>query len=123
MMQCLVDADQRPEPRMARLQRHAVARGANALETVDRDVDGEVDEGHEPESWRHRQNQHQRNCKVYEAMGEQRQRPAGLLVLADRHPGILQHEVRNDVLCGEQEHPAYQRTNRDRRRQGGKQQI
>ena len=61
-----------------------------------------VDEGDEPEFWRHHQDQHQRNCKVYEAMGEQRQRPAGLLVLADRHPGILQHEVRDDVLYGEQ---------------------
>jgi hypothetical protein len=34
----------------------------------------------------------------------------------------LQHEIGNDVLHREKQHPSHQRTNRDRRRHGGKQQ-
>jgi hypothetical protein len=60
--------------------------------------------------------------EVHEAMRQQRQRPAGLLILADRHPGSLQHEIGNDVLHGEKQHPSYQRTYRDRGRHRRKQQ-
>jgi hypothetical protein len=34
----------------------------------------------------------------------------------------LQHEIRDDVFGGEEQHPPYQRTYRNRRRHGGKQQ-
>src|SRR6201747_2982379 len=87
MMQRLIDADQRPEPWM--FQRHTERRGAKPLGAVDRDVNGEIDKGDEPEPRRDDRYQHQRHGKMHQAMREQRQRPAGLLVLADRHPGIL----------------------------------
>src|SRR5438067_1161554 len=50
MVQRLVDADQRPEPRMLVLHRHAVAGSEDPLDTADGNVNGEVDEWDEPES-------------------------------------------------------------------------
>ena len=55
-------------------------------------------------------------------MREQRQRPARLLILADRHPGTLQDEIGDDVLDSENQHPPDQRINRDRGRHVGKRQ-
>src|ERR1700730_10766954 len=49
MMQRLIDPDQRPEPRMPGLVRHAEARGAKPLGAIDRDVDEKIDDGDEPE--------------------------------------------------------------------------
>jgi hypothetical protein len=37
------------------------------------------------------------------------------LILAVSHPGILQEKIRNDMLGGQQQHPADERTNRNRR--------
>src|SRR4029450_2850396 len=82
MMQRLIDADQRPEPRMLILLRHAVSGSDDPLDAIDGDVNGEVDEGDEPESPRDDQDQRQRYGEVHEAMCEQRHRPAGLLILA-----------------------------------------
>jgi len=121
-LQRLVDADQRPEPGMLRLQRHTERRRADPLEAVDRDVNGEVDQGDEPEPRRDNQDQRHRHGEVHQTMRQQRQRPAGLLILADRHPGILQNEIGDDVLHGEKQHPSHQRANRDRRRHRRKQQ-
>src|ERR1700681_792821 len=55
MMQRLIDPDQRPEPRMPRLVRHAEPRGAKSLGAVDRDVDEKIDDGDEPEPRRDHQ--------------------------------------------------------------------
>jgi hypothetical protein len=52
---------------------------------------------------------------MHQAMRQQRQRPAGLLVLAERHPGILQDKIRDDVLDGESECPSDKRAYRNRR--------
>src|SRR5438034_1262238 len=117
------DLEERPQPGMLRFQRHAERRGANPLETVDRDVNDEIDQRNEPEFWRDDQDQDQCNRKVNQAMRQQRQRPALLQVLADRHPGILQHEVGNDVLHGEKQHPSNQRADRDRGRHRWEQQT
>src|SRR6266545_6977346 len=68
MVQRLVDADQRPEPRMLVLHRHAVAGSEDPLDTVDGDVNREVDEGDEPESRRDDQDQRHRYREVDEAM-------------------------------------------------------
>src|SRR5437879_4411052 len=68
MVQRLVDADQRPEPRMLVLQRHAEPGSDDPLDAVDGDVNGEVDEGDEPESRRDDQDQRQRYREVHEAM-------------------------------------------------------
>ncbi|MGY4448152.1 hypothetical protein ACVWZR_002812 [Bradyrhizobium sp. i1.3.1] len=69
----------------------------------------------EPESRRHQQDQRQRNREVNQAMHQKRQSPAVLLVLAVRHPGGLEHEIGDDVLEGEQQHPANERFDRNRR--------
>ena len=122
MVQRLVDADQCPEPGMLVLQRHTEAGSDDALDSVDGDVYREVDKGHESESWRDDQDEQQRYRKMDQAMRQQRQGPAGLLILADRHPGSLQHEIGDDVLHREKQHPSDQRTNRDRRRHRRKQQ-
>src|SRR5206468_7585546 len=68
MVQRLIDADQRPEPRMLVLHRHAVAGSENTLDTVDGDVNREVDEGDEPESRRDDQDQRHPYREVDEAM-------------------------------------------------------
>src|SRR5207245_967555 len=120
MVQRLVDADQPPEPLM--LHRHVESRDAKTLGAIDGDVDREIDKGDEPESRRDDQDEQKRNRKMYQAMHQERQRPALLLILALGHPGILQQEVRNDVLDGQKQHPADQQTNRNRRRHRGKQQ-
>src|SRR5436190_9449346 len=120
VVQRLVDADQRPEPGVLLVD--AEMRSDKTLGAIDRDVNGEIDEGNEPEFWRDDQDQQRRNRKVNETVRQQRQRPAGLLVLADRHPGILQEKIRHDVLGGEQEHPSHQRANRDRGRHRREQQ-
>ena len=113
VMQRLVDPDQRPEPGM--LQRHAKIRRDESLGAIDRDVDDEIDKRDEPEFRRDDQDHHQCNRKVYQAVGQQRQRPAGLLVLAKRHPGILQDKIRDDVLDGESECPSDKRAYRNGR--------
>jgi hypothetical protein len=46
-------------------------------------------------------------------MRQQWQRPSGLLVLAERHPGRLQDEIGDDVLEGENEHPSDKRAYRN----------
>src|SRR6267154_5284052 len=95
MMQRLIDTDQRPEPGMFLID--AEGRGAQPLGAIDGDVNEKVDEGDEPEFRRDDQDQEQCNRKVNQAMREQRQLPALLLVLADRHPGILQEKISDDV--------------------------
>src|SRR3954465_8436401 len=92
VMQRLIDADQRPEPGMFLVD--AEGRGAQSLGAIDRDVNDEVDEGDEPEFRCDDQDQEQRNRKGNQTMRQERQPPAGLLVLADRHPGILQEKIR-----------------------------
>lgn len=111
-MQRLIDADQPPEPLM--LLGHVEGRDAKALGAVDGDVDRKIDKGDEPEPRRDDQDRRKRNCKVYQAMHQERQCPAGLLILAMRHPGILQQEVRDDVLDRQKQHPADQKTYRNR---------
>src|ERR1700687_2858203 len=49
MVQRLIDPDQRPEPWVLVLLRHAKRRGAKPLGAVDRDVDRKIDQGDEPE--------------------------------------------------------------------------
>ena len=122
VMQRLVYPDQRPEPWMMILLRHAKPRCAKSLGAVDRNVNGEIDQSDKPEFWRDNQDQGHCNRKMYQAVSQQRQCPAGLLVLADRHPGGLQYEIRDDVFEREEQHPSDQRTYRNRRRHGGKQQ-
>jgi len=100
MVQRLINPDQGPEPRMVRC--HIEGRGAEPLGAIDRDVDEEVDDRDEPESWRDDQDQRHRDHQVDQAVHQKRQRPAGLLILAVRHPGGLQHEVGDDVLNGKQ---------------------
>src|SRR6185437_390692 len=112
MVQRLIDADQGPEPGVFQID--IEGGGAKALGAIDRDMDREVDQGQKPEFWRDDQDQHQRNRKMHEAMRQQRQRPSGLLILAERHPGRLQHEIGDDVLEGQNEHPSDQRAYRDR---------
>src|SRR5262245_20406291 len=55
VMQRLVDADQRPEPRVLLVDTEM--RGHKTLGAVDGDVNGEIDEGDEPEFRRHDQDQ------------------------------------------------------------------
>src|SRR6202012_2711730 len=112
MVQRLIDADQRPEPGM--LQVDIEGGGAKALGAVDRDVNREIDQSEKPESRREDQDQHQRNREMHEAMRQQRQCPAGLLTLAERHPRCLQDEIGDDVLEGENEHPSDKRAYRNR---------
>src|SRR5665213_599555 len=95
MVQRLIDPDQRPEPGM--LQIDIEGGGAKPLGAIDRDVDREIDQGEEPELRRDDQDQHQRNRQMNQTMRQQRQRPSGLLILAERHPGRLQDEIRD---CG-----------------------
>src|SRR5450432_4589850 len=113
VMQGLVYPDQRPEPWMMILLRHAKCRRAISLGAVDRNVNDEVDQSDKPEFWRDDQDQRHCNRKMYQAVGQQWQRPAGLLVLANRHPGSLQYEIRDDVFEREDQHPPYQRTYRN----------
>ena len=113
VMQGLVDADQGPEPGMCKVDTEIG--GDEALGAIDRDVDHEVDQRHKPEFRRHDQDQRQRNRKVNQAVHQERQGPAVLLVLAVRHPGGLEHEIGDDVLESEQQHPANERFNRNRR--------
>src|SRR5260370_42203510 len=120
VMQRLIDPDQRPEPRM--LHRHFKGGGAKTLGAIDRDMNREIDQGDEPEPRRDDQDQGRCNRKVHKTMGQQWQRPSALLVLADRHPGILQDKIRDDMLERKEEHPPHQQTNRNRRGHGGKRQ-
>jgi hypothetical protein len=113
MVQRLIDADQGPEPWVLVLLRDAESGGAKSLRAIDADMDREVDHGDEPETRRDDQDQHQRNYKVYETVRQQRQRPALLLILSDRHPGILKDEIGDEVLDGEQQHPSDQRSDRN----------
>jgi hypothetical protein len=123
VMQRLVHPDQRPEPGMLMLLRHAKSRCTKSLGAVDRDVNGKIDQGDKPEPWRDDQDQRHCNRKVHKAMGQQRQRPSGLLVLADGHPGRLQDKIGDDVLDGKQQHPTDQRAYRNGRGHGGKRQT
>src|SRR6187551_3939249 len=68
MVQRLIDAYQRPEPRMLVLHRHAEAGSHDPLDAVDGDVNREVDKGDEPESRRDDQDQRHRYREVDEAM-------------------------------------------------------
>src|SRR6266566_2874546 len=70
VMQRLVDADQRPEPRMLILQCHAHSRCAKPLGAIDGDVNGEVDEGDEPEFRRDDQDQQQRHREVDQTVSQ-----------------------------------------------------
>ena len=112
MVQRLIDADQGPEPGVFQID--VEGGGTKALGAIDRDMDREVDQGQKPEPWRDDQDQHERNRKMHEAMRQQRQRPSGLLILAERHPGCLQDKIGDDVLEGQNEHPSDQRAYRDR---------
>jgi hypothetical protein len=96
-------------------RRQAETGNAKSLGAVDRNVNGEVDEGNEPEPRRDDQDQCYRNRQMYQAMYQQRQRSARLLILAVGHPRILQEKIRNHVLGGEEKHPSHQRANRNRR--------
>jgi hypothetical protein len=120
MVQGLVHPDQRPEPGMLLLLRYTKPRCTNSLCAVDRDVNGKIDQGDKPESRRDDQDQRHCNRKMHKAVGEQRKRPSGPLVLADGHPGILQDKICDDMLDGKKQHPSDQRTNRNRRGHGGK---
>jgi hypothetical protein len=111
MVQRLVDAYQRPEPRM--LHRHIKVRGAKTLGAVDHDVNDEIDQRDEPEPRRDNQDQRHRNPKVHETVRQQGPFPSLPLVLADRHPGGLQDKIGDDVLERKDEHPPDQRTNRN----------
>src|SRR6266576_1352817 len=122
MVQRLIDPDQRPEPWMLILLRHAKCRCANSLGAVDRDMNDKVDDGDEPEPWRDNQDQRHGYCQMHQTVRQQRQCPTFFLVLANRHPGGLQYEIRADVLECQEQHPPYQRTDSNRRRHGGKQQ-
>src|SRR4029077_1471013 len=55
MVQRLINPDEGPEPGMVR--RHVEGRGAEPLGAIDRDVNEEVDDRDEPESWRDDQDQ------------------------------------------------------------------
>jgi len=112
VMQCLIDAYQRPEPGM--LQVNVESGSAKPLGAIYRDVNREIDKSEKPESRRENQDQYQRNRQVHEAMRQQRQCPAGLLILAERHPGSLQYEIGDDVLEGKNEHPSDKRAYRNR---------
>ena len=68
VVQRLIDADQRPEPRMLVLQRHSAPRSDNPLKAIDGDVNGEIDEGDEPEPRRDDQDQRQRHRQMHETM-------------------------------------------------------
>ena len=48
MVQRLIDADQRPEPRMLMLLRHIEGGGAQTLGAIHDDMDGKIDKGDEP---------------------------------------------------------------------------
>ncbi len=122
MVQRLVHPDQRPEPRVLVFLRHAESRCDDALAAIDRDVNRKIDHGHEPEPRRNDQDECDRDREVRAAMGEQRKKPAGSLILADRHPGGLQHEISDDVLDGQQHHPADQCAQRYRGGHGRKRQ-
>src|SRR3981081_639075 len=114
MMQRLVDSDQPPEPGMPRMD---VEGGyAKALGAVDRDVNRKIDQPDEPETRRDDKDQRGRQQTMNKAVNQQRQRPSGLLVLAERHPGVLQEEIRDHVLDGEDQHPSDQRAYGNRRR-------
>jgi len=76
----------------------------------------QFDDGRGPA--RHRQ----RHRQMHETMRQQRQRPSGLLILSERHPGSLQDKIGDDMLDREDEHPSDQRAYRNRRRHGGKRQ-
>src|ERR1700737_2328407 len=54
MVQRLIDSDQRPEPWVLVLLRHAKRRGAKPLGAVDRDVDRKIDQAQEQEPRRHK---------------------------------------------------------------------
>src|SRR4051794_6201030 len=83
MVQRLINADQCPEPWVLVLLRHPECRGTEPLGTIDRDMDHEINDGHEPEARRDDQDQKQGNYKVDEAVRQQRQRPVFLLVFSD----------------------------------------
>src|ERR1700690_1117543 len=112
VVQRLVHADQRPEPRMVVFLCHTQSRRHQPLATIDREVNDKIDHGQEPEPGRADKDKNERNGEVHAAMGEQRKKPAGSLILADRHPGRLQHEIGDDVLDGQQHHPSDQRAER-----------
>src|SRR5258707_90949 len=118
------DLPERPQltPWVAAVSVEAHTRRRAVGGAVDRDVNRKIDQGDEPEPRRDNQDQHHCNRKVHKAMRQQWERPAPSLVLADRHPRVLQEEIRNDVLGGEEQHPSHQGTNRNRRRHGGKRQ-
>ena len=122
-MKCLVHADQGPEPGMMIFLSHAQMRGDETLASVDREVDEEIDYSDEPESRRDDQDQDHGNRQMHAAMRKQRKKPSFPLILADCHPGRLQHKIGNDVLDGKQQHPADQRAYRDGRGHGGKRQA
>jgi hypothetical protein len=121
MMQRLIHADQGPEPLM--FLRHPEMRCGKPLGTIDRDVNGKIDQGDKPETRRHDEDQRHCNRQVHQTVGQKRQRPSLPLVLADGHPGILQHEIGDDVLEGKQQHPSDQRAYWNRRGHGGKRQA
>ena len=66
MVQGLIDTDQPPKLRV--VHGHIPPGNANALHTVDGDVNREVDEGDEPESRRDDQDKGHRYREVHEAM-------------------------------------------------------
>src|SRR6202012_3645762 len=80
MMQRLVDADQRPEPRM--LQMHIEGGGTKPLGAIDDDVNDEIDQREKPESRCDDQQQRHRDGEMDQTMRQQWQRPSGFLVLA-----------------------------------------
>src|SRR3954470_22112585 len=112
MVQRLIDADQPTQPLM--LHRYVARRYAKSLGAIDDEMDRKIDKGDKPEFRRDEQDQQGRYRKVDEAVRQQGQRPAGLLILAERHPGVLQEKIRDDMLEGEDEHPPDQRADRDR---------
>src|SRR5467141_2937284 len=66
VMQRLVYPDQRPEPWMMILLRHAKCRCTNSLGPIDRDVNRKIDDGDKPELRRDNQDQGHCNRKMYQ---------------------------------------------------------
>src|ERR1700722_16069992 len=83
MGQCLAPADQRPDPRVLVFLRPAASRCDDALAAIDRDVNGKIDHGHEPEPRRNDQEECHRDRESEPPMGNEGKRTAGSLLLAE----------------------------------------
>ena len=112
MVQGLVDADQPPKSRV--VHGHVPPGNTNTLHPVDGDVNSEINQAYKPEPGRDHGDQQSRRRQMDQTMAQQWQNPAGLLILTQGHPCVLQQKIRNHMLDGEHEHPAEQSRDRDR---------